>query len=154
MKPKYYHVFLTDEERKYLMSIVKTGRHPAQMRTRANILLELDEAHGGGDKDQLSIADALKTSTSTVYQTSKRYAESGVVGALARKKRTTPPVPPKADGEVEAKVIALACSAPPEGHSRWTLRLLEERVVEIEGCPALSDNTIGRLLKKRHLSLT
>jgi transposase len=154
MKPKYYRVFLTDEERKCLMSVVKTGRHPAQMRTRANILLELDESRGGGDKDQLSIADALKTSTSTIYQTSKRYVESGVEGALARKKRITPPVPSKVDGDIEAKVIALACSTPPEGYSRWTLRLLEERVAYIEGCPELSDNTIGRLLKKRRLSLT
>jgi transposase len=123
------------------------------MRIRANILLELDETFGS-PKDQVDIADALKTSTSTIYQTAKKYTEVGVEGTLARKKRITPPVPSKVDGDVEAKVIMLACSNPPEGYARWTLRLLEEKIVKIEGMPALSDNTIGRLLKKRHLSLT
>jgi transposase len=153
MKPKQYRVTLSDEERAALLKVVKTGKHSAQKRIRANILLELDESQKT-PKNQSEIADALKTSTVTIYKVSKQYCEKGIDGVLARKKRTTPPTAPLLTGEDEARVIQLACSKAPEGRSRWTLRLLEEKIVELEICPPVSDNTIGRLLKKHHLSLT
>ena len=80
--------------------------------------------------------------------------EQGLDAVLTRKQRTTPPVAPIFDGEQEAKLIALACSSAPAGHARWTLRLLEEKVVELKIVDGASDNTIGRVLKKTNLNLT
>jgi len=85
---------------------------------------------------------------------SKQYVEEGLDSVIHLKKRESPPVASITTGEVEAKIIALACSPPPEGRVRWTLRLLETTVVEMQIVEAISDNTIGRLLKKHHLSLT
>jgi hypothetical protein len=84
---------------------------------------------------------------------SKQYATEGLDTVLHRKKRETPPVPSKITGEVEAKILALCCGKPPEGRARWTLRLVEEKTVELGIVDSISDNTIGRLLKKRRLSL-
>jgi transposase len=120
---------------------------------QAGILLALDESQGAA-KDQADIADILKTSTATINKVSKEFSEKGLEGTIARKKRMTAPVPSKVDGAVEARIITMACSKAPEGRARWTLRLLEEKVAECDDLPDLSDNTIGRLLKKRHLSLT
>jgi transposase len=88
----------------------------------------------------------------TVYNVSKQYATEGLDAVLNRKKREGPPVPSKITGEVEAKIIALCCGKPPEGRARWTLRLLEEKTGELGIVESISDNTIGRLLKKRCLS--
>jgi hypothetical protein len=86
----------------------------------------------------------------TVVKTSKAYAERGgdVQATISRKKRATPPVEPTVTGEVEARLIALACSTPPEGRARWSLRLLEKHVGLTEGLPDLDHSTIGRVLKK------
>ena len=153
MKPKKYPVKLSAAHRKELESITKRGKHTATKIKRANILLALDE-NAGQVRTQDEIAAQYKTSTVTIYNVSKQFAKDGLQSTLHRKKRETPPIPPIATGEVEAKIIALACSAPPEGRSRWTLRLLEEKVVELKIVDAISDNTIGRLLKKHHLNLT
>jgi transposase len=112
----------------------------------------LDENKGKVDKQE-EIARRLRTSTVTIYNVSKQFVEDGLEAALNRKKRETPPIQPIATGEIEARIIALACSEPPQGRTRWTLRLLEEKVVELQIVDAISDNTIGRLLKKHHLSL-
>ena len=92
----------------------------------------------------------------TVVKTSKVYAECGgdVADTITRKKRLTPPVEPKVTGEVEARLIALACSTPPEGHARWSLRLLEKHVALIDDIPDMDHSTIGRMLKKRNFVLT
>jgi len=153
MKLKYYPVNLSDDERKTVKAVADGDGYSGQIRTRARILLALDEGRGPV-RDQADIADVLKTSTSTIHKTSRLYHEGGVGKALSRRKRAEPPVPPKVDGEVEARVIALACSKAPDGHARWTLRLLEEHVALMEDMPDISDNTIGRLLKKHRLSLT
>ena len=83
-----------------------------------------------------------------VYRARKQLVEEGLDAVLSRKQRATPPVAPIFDGEKEARLIALACSTPPEGYARWTLRLLEEKVVELAIVDRASDNTIGRALKK------
>lgn len=153
MKPKKYKVRLTNEERKELKDITKRGKHSSATVKRANILLNLDE-NCGPVKQQAEIASQLSTTTSTIYVISKQFVQEGLQVTLNRKVRETPPRQPIATGEVEARIIALACSKPPEGRTRWTLRLLEEKVVELQIVDAISDNTIGRLLKKRHLSLT
>lgn len=151
-KPRYYPVVLTREERKGLDAIMRKDGYNGQQRKRAAILLALDESEGQS-REQTEIADVLKVSVSTIHNTSKAFAEGSIEGAISRKKRATPPVPSKIDGEVEARIITMACSKAPDGHARWTLRLLEDKVAEADDLPNLSDNTIGRLLKKRHLSL-
>ena len=83
-----------------------------------------------------------------VYRVRKQLVEEGFEAVLSRKKRLLPPVSPIFDGEKEARLIALSCSEPPEGHARWSLRLLERKVVELNIVEAASDSTIGRVLKK------
>jgi transposase len=153
MKQKKYQVFLSIAQRTELEGITKRGKHTAATIKRANILLDLDENTGQVGKQE-EIAKRFKTSTVTVYNVSKQFVEEGLEAALYRKKRENPPTQPIATGDIEARIIALACSEPPQGRTRWTLRLLEEKVVELQIVEAISDNTIGRLLKKHHLSLT
>lgn len=153
MKTKKYRVYLTKEQRKELEEITKRGRHSAETIKRANILLNLDENNGIVQK-QADIAKQLCTTTVTICNISRQFVEKGLNAAVYRKVRETPPVRPKATGDVEARIIALACSEPPKGRTRWTLRLLEAKAVELQIVDSISDNTIGRLLKKHHLSLT
>jgi hypothetical protein len=152
MRQKIYRVRLTNEERWRLEDIVSKGVRPAQQITRARVLLLLNEGTDGEGKavtvpEQTDIAEQCRCTTGLVYTVSKQYAKEGLERVLNRKKRETPPVPGKVTGEVEAKVIAASCSEPPEGYSRWTLRLLEERSKALAGT-ALSRTTIGRVLKK------
>jgi transposase len=153
MRRKKYVITLTDEERKALRRMTKNGTHTAQGITRANILLNLDESLGER-REQTDVAKICGVSTVTVYTVSKQYATEGLDTVLHRKKREAPPVPSKITGEVEAKILALCCGKPPEGRARWTLRLLEEKTIELGIVETISDNTIGRLLKKHHLNLT
>ncbi len=152
MRTKKYKVALSVAERKELEGITSRGKHSAAMVKRANILLNLDE-NKGPVREQSEIAALLSTSTATIYTVSRQFVNEGLEATLSRKPRKTPPRRAIATGEVEAKIIALACGEPPEGRSRWTLRLLEEKVLELQITDAISDNTIGRLLKKRHLNL-
>jgi transposase len=153
LKPKYDLVYLTSADRKALREVTGRGNFSNQIRTRAHILLALDE-NTGSVKDQGEIADVLKCTPSTIRKVAKLFCKGGIDAVLTRKKRQTPPVPAKVTGEVEARIIMIACSNPPEGYARWTLRLIEDKIARIEDMPNLSDNTIGRLLKKHHLSLT
>ena len=153
MRTKKHKVYLKPDQRKELEKIVSRGKHTATIVKRANILLCLDENTGPVMK-QDEIAKVLIVSTVTIMNISKQFVQEGLESVLNIKKRKTPPIKPIATGEVEAKIIALACSEPPEGRNRWTLRLLESKAVELEIVDAISDNTIGRLLKKHHLSLT
>jgi transposase len=153
MKSKKYKIYLSPEERQEVEGIINRGKHSAATIKRANILLDLDENTGAVLK-QAEIAKRFKTTTTTIYNISKQFVSEGLEATLYRKKRETPPIQPIATGDIEARIIALACSAPPKGRSRWTLRLLEEKVIELQIVEAISDNTIGRLLKKHHLSLT
>ena len=103
--------------------------------------------HGEGLSDS-AIVKAVQTSLSMVYRVRKQLVEEGFEAVLSRKMRATPAIPKIFDGEKEARLIALACSAPPDGHGRWSLRLLENRVVELGIVEAASDSTIQRTLKK------
>ena len=152
-KDKYYPVVLSKEDKSVLRDVLRKNGYSGQTRKRADILLALDESQGGSPEQQ-AIADVLKTSTVTIYRTAKAFCEGGVDAALARKKRKTPPVAPKVTGEIEARVVQIACSAPPVGRASWSLRLIEDTIVTIDDIPNISDNTIGRILKKHHLSLT
>ena len=149
-RPKEFTVTLTDDDRALLRKVVSSGTHPARMITRARILLALDETQPGGAPDRRVVAERLGTSQATVYLVAKAFTEHAgrVDEVIARKKRVTPPIEPKVTGDVEARVIALACTEPPPGRDRWTLRLLEKHVVATEGIPALDHSTIGRILKR------
>jgi len=152
VRAKKYKVYLEPEQRKRLEEIVNRGKHSATVVKRANILLSLDENTGSVLKQE-EIAKVLSVSTVTIMKISKQFVQEGLESVIHLKKCETPPVKPIATGDIEAKIIALACSEPPKGRSRWTLRLLEEKVIELQIADAISDNTIGRLLKKHHLSL-
>lgn len=100
------------------------------------------------------IADAYHTTPTTVQTVRTSYCEKGLEATISRKKRETPPIPAKVTGEVEAHVIALACGQPPEGYSKWTLRLLADRTVELGYIDSISHVTVSTILKKTNLSLT
>jgi transposase len=113
----------------------------------AHILLCADE-RGGKRLTEKEIANRFSVHVRTVHAIRKTYSVSGVDAALGRKKRLTPPIAPKITGEVEARIIALSCSSPPEGRSRWTLRLLAEKVVELQILESISHESVYRTLKK------
>lgn len=140
-------VRLSCAERAQLEKMIRTGRDAAYRLLKARILLKADVSQSGDGWSDAQIGEALETSPSTVFRTRRQLVEEGLEAALARKKRTTP-APRIFDGEAEAKLIALACSEAPEGHARWSLRLLEKRVVELGIVDTASDSTIGRVLKK------
>ena len=141
---KRYIVRLTEEEREYLHELVSTGKAAAYKIRHANILLKVD-ADGPNWTDKQA-AEAFSCHPNTVANVRKRFVEQGLEAALGRKKSPRPPR--LVDGEVEAKIIALRCSPPPKGRSRWTLRLLAEKAVELEIVPSISHETIRQVLKK------
>jgi transposase len=145
---KKYVVRLSGEERQQLETLIRKGKSPAQRLLKARILLKADVSEAGEGWSDSRIIKALDTSASLVYRVRKQLVEEGLEAVLSRKQRATPAVPPIFDGEKEAKLIALACSKPPKGRVRWTLRLLENKVVELEIVDRASDSTIGRVLKK------
>lgn len=145
---------LSADEREWLTRVVRTGAHPAQEVRRSRILLELDENHGRPALRR-EIAEKVGVSLQTIINVVKAYAacEGDVGVTIRRKERLTPPVEPKVTGEVEARLIALACSNPPEGYARWSLRLLEKHVAVASDIPDLDHSTIGKVLKKRRFVL-
>ena len=153
-RPKVFTIGLSAAEREFLVKLTTTGVHSARMIMRARVLLELDE-NAGPVADRAVIADRVGTSVNTVLAIAKRFHETGgdVLATIGRKPRLTPPVAPIVTGEVEARLIALACSTPPKGHARWSLRLLERHVALVEDLPDLDHSTIGRVLKKRNCVL-
>src|SRR6516164_3767741 len=146
---KTYVVRLSGEERQQLETLIRKGKSPARRLLKARILLKADISEAGEGWSDRRIIKALETSVSMVYRVRKQLVEEGFEAVLSRKQRATPAVPAIFDGEKEAKLIALACSKPPKGHARWTLRLLESKVVELGIIDRASDSTIGRTLKKR-----
>ena len=145
---KRYVVRLSADEREQLEALIRKGRSPAQRLLKARILLKADVSEMGEGWSDSRIIRALETSVSMVYRVRKQLVEEGFAAVLRRKQRAMPAVPPILDGEKEAKLIALACSKPPKGRARWTLRLLENKVVELGIVDRASDSTIGRTLKK------
>jgi transposase len=141
MATKRYVVTLTDEERAQLLALTKKGRLAARRLTRAHILLQADS---GATQD--SIAAALYIGRATVVRICKRFVEAGLEAAL--RDRPRPGAQRKLDGKQEAFLIALACSVPPDGRTRWTMQLLANKLVEVRVVEAISDETVRRTLKK------
>ena len=147
MPNKIYRVKLTDGERGNLKSLANKGRASAWKQTRARILLQCDENREGGGRTDAEIADALDIGCATVERVRRRCVEEGIEAALARKRQVNRR--PKAlDGEAEARLVAVACGEPPEGRAKWTLRLLADRLVELEVVEAVSPETVRVTLKK------
>ncbi|HEV2842635.1 MAG TPA: IS630 family transposase [Chthoniobacterales bacterium] len=151
MSVKKYVVRLSGEERERLETLIRKGKSPARRVLKARILLKADVSEAGKGWSDNRIIDALEASPSMVYRVRKQLVEEGFEAVLSRKPRAMPAVARIFDGEKEAKLIALACSKPPKGRARWTLRLLENKVVELGIVDRASDSTIGRALKKNTL---
>ena len=145
---KKYVVRLDAEERDRLDELIRKGKRSAQLLTKARILLKADVSDAGEGWSDSRIAAALDTSIATVERTRRQLVEEGFEAVLARKYNSNSARPRIFDGAAEAKLIALTLSPAPKGFARWSLRLLEEKVVELHIVERASDNTIGRTLKK------
>ena len=148
MPHKKYLVTLTPEERHWLTSLVSAGKRSALTITRARILLKADQADGGPAWDDAAIAEALDCSARTAERVRQRFVERGLEPAPGRKPQDRPSRERKFDGAAEARLIAIACSEPPAGRARWTLKLLADKLAELEVSDAVSDETVRRVLKK------
>jgi transposase len=147
MRRKSNVVSLTDEQRQRLHRITHCGREAAQKINRARILLKA----AAGEAD-MEIAAALDVSLATVERSRRQFARNGIDAALERKPQPSRPQKRRLDGNGEAKLVMLACSMPPEGHDRWTLDLLADRMVKLSFASELSGNTVARVLKKTRSS--
>jgi transposase len=145
---KKYKVTLTADERQCLHALVSAGKGAALKLTRARILLKADAAPGGPAWTDVRIAEAIEVNRTTVEQVRQRFVEQGLDAALVRKKQARPSRERKLDGAGEARLIALACSEPPLGRAGWTLRLLADRLVELEVVETISTETVRQTLKK------
>jgi len=149
---KVFIVRLTDEDRLELDSLICKGKASALTLTRARILLKADQSSEGPRWSDHAISQALDVSMPTVYRVRKRFAQEGLESALNRKARPCLPRERKLDGRAEAHLVALTCSSPPAGHTRWTLRLLADKLVELEVVDTICHETVRQVLKKTNLS--
>lgn len=152
MPKKKYIVSLTAQEREYLEKLTTTGKTAAYKINHARVLLKADiNQDGGGSLDQ-AIADALDISVSTIERVRQRFVERSLPEALNRQPQAKHK-PRRLDGDQEAHLVAITCSNPPSGRARWTLRLLAERLIELEQVESISHETIRQTLKKTNLNL-
>ena len=152
MPHKRYLVTLTPEEREQLAGLLSAGRRSALTLARARILLKADQADGGPAWPDDRIAEALDCGVRTVERVRQRFVERGLEVALGRKPQDRPSRERKLDGRAEARLIALACSEPPDGRAAWTLQLLADRLVELRVVDSVCDETVRRVLKKTRSS--
>ncbi len=150
---KRYSVMLTETERDELRRLIVAGTAPARKLTHARVLLKADQGREGPGWADERIAEAVEVSQPTISRIRKQYVEEGLEAALNRRAPNRE-YHRKLDGEQEARLIALACGAPPEGYARWSLRLLADKVVELEIADEVSYQTVGRILKKTSSSRT
>ena len=147
-------IWLTKTERAELEQFCTKGVRSVRLVNRAKIILALDTSGGRIAERQESIVKRVGVSRKTVNDAKRDFlAVRNVSVFLQRKKRETPPIPAKVIGELEARIIALACGEVPTGYARWTLRLLAEKCVELHYCDSMSHMSISRLLKKHNLNL-
>ena len=146
-----YVVLLTEPERAHLEQLIAAGTAPARKLAHARVLLKADKGPGGPGWVDARIADAVEISQPTISRIRQQFVEAGLEAALNRRAPRRV-YARKLDGEQEARLIALACSAPPAGHARWTLRLLADKLVELEVVETVSHETVHRVLKKTNSS--
>ena len=153
MKPRY-RVTLTEQERRELATVTKTGKTNARRFVYARSLLLCDTGPQGSGWTVADTAEAMGVTPRTIEHLKKRFVEEGLAAALERRQPDKPPRGVTFDGAFEARLIALACSETPEGRRRWTVRLLAEKAIELNLTPSVSHMTVQRILKKTNLSLT
>ena len=151
---KKYLVTLTADEREHLRALITAGKAAAKKLSHARILLKADSADGGPAWTDETIAEALDVSTDTVARVRQRFVEEGLAAALVRKKQDRPSRERVLDGAAEARLLAVACSGPPGGRTAWTLKLLADKLVELEVVESVSTETVRRALKKTQSSRT
>jgi predicted XRE-type DNA-binding protein len=155
MRGKHIKIELSAVVRSELEKFAKTGKRSVKLVNRAKIILELDEADGRNPLTQTQIAEKIGVTRQTVNDVKQAFIEAeSTIDFLQRKKRETPPVKPKITGDVEAHIIALACSPVPEGYAKWAVRLLADKCVEFNYIDSISFKSVQRVLKKHHLNLT
>ena len=150
---KKYIVRLSAEERETLTKLINSGRGPARMFTRSRILLKADQSEDAPGWPDEKISEALEVTVQTVERVRKQLVEEGFDAVLSRREYTQKKSRKKIDGEVEAHLVALACSSPPEGRARWTLRLLADSIIELGYVNSISHEAVRQTLKKTKLSL-
>ena len=153
MSPRY-RVTLTQQERKELEALTRRGKTHARKFIHARALLLCDAGDDGPAWNVADVAKALGVTSRTIEHLKRRFVEDGLEAALERKPREKPPREVTFDGAFEARLIAMACSDVPKGHQRWTVRLLADKVVELNIAPSVSHMTVQRVLKKTNLDLT
>jgi transposase len=141
-------VTLTADERQALHDLIAAGKAAAQKLAHARILRKADAAEGGPAWPDHRIAEALEVGDATIERVRQRFVEEGLEAALVRKPQARPSRLPTLDGRAEARLIALACSAPPDGRATWTMQMLADKLVELQVVPTVSDETVRRALKK------
>jgi hypothetical protein len=151
MRQTKYAVSLTEAERARLRTLVGSGSAPARMLTRARVLLKADQGEGGAAWTDAAIAGALEVDPTTVARIRRQFVDQGLDAALARKRPDRRYVR-TLDEAAEAHLVALACSRPPAGRERWTLRLLADELVRLEVVDGLSYETVRRTLKQTRSS--
>ena len=149
---KVFVVRLTDEDRLELDSLIRKGKAAARTLVRARILLKADQGERGESWPDAEIAHALDVSPKTVFNIRRRWVEEGLQAALNRKKQQCPSRARKLDGEAEAQLVATCCGPAPAGRARWTLRLLADKLVELEVVESISPETVRQTLKKTRSS--
>jgi len=147
---KHTKLYLTDEQRSHLENLIRSGSGLARTQTKARILLMTDRSSGKVRNDA-EIAESVMVNVATVGRTRRKFVNEGMEAALHDKPR--PGGKPKITGEIEAKLTMLACSDPPEGHDRWTIQLLADKLVELQYIESISRVAVGKRLKKANLSL-
>ena len=148
---KRWVVELSQNERTQLEQLIQTGKVAGYKIRHAHMLLQADESELGPSWSDVQVAEAYHTSITTVRNLRKRLVEKGFEAALEREKQANRKI--KFDGDTEAKLVALACSEAPEGYSKWSVRLLANRMIECEIVDEISPMTVQRMLKKINLSL-
>src|SRR5512135_1996242 len=149
---KKYRVTLTADERQGLQEMIAAGKAAAQKMAHARILLKADAAPDGPAWSDERIAEAVEVSIATVERARQRFVEQGLEAALVRKPQDRPSRLPTLDGRAEARLVALACSKPPDGHKEWTMQLLADQLVALEVVESISDETVRRTLQKTRSS--
>ena len=149
MSQKSHIVRLSKKERQQLQETVQSGKNKARKITRCRILLLADKAKNKTDQE---ISEALNVCPATVFNVRRRYSQEGVESAISEKARSGQPM--KFKGKLTAKITAIACSKPPEGHVRWSLRLLADHIIELDIVESISHQSVKNILKKTNSSLT
>jgi transposase len=149
-----WHVYLSKEDQKTIKMVLRSKKESLESKKRAQILLDIDEAEGRTPESVSTLMKKRGVSVNTVTETRRKFSESGIDTALFRKKRETPPIVPKVTGEVEAHIIAVACSAVPKGFSRWSMKMISDKIMLDGIIDSISDETVRLVLKKHDLNLT